>query len=188
MQLRLWVVFVILCVASVGNAKTIKICFEAENTTSIKPSLAKMLPGKSPFYSGNGFIDIPLSAPAKVGAATYKINVTVPGNYFLFARAFYSAGGGNSISILVNGVPLVLGEDGTYAKWHWISNPTPVRLKKGINNFTLTNRETGVRIDQFFLTNDSAYEPSIIRPVTHDGANGKLVSPLKSPQKTPTAH
>lgn len=172
--------FAALCMVSSAHAQTIKICFEAESATSVTPSLAKMLPGKNGAYSGHGFIDIPIAAPAKVGLATYKINVVVPGKYYLFARTVWAPGKGNSILVSVNNQERMLGEDGTYARWHWTSNSTPVRLKKGINTFVLTNRETGVRIDQFFLTNDSAYEPAKIRAATHDGATGKPISPIKT--------
>ncbi len=161
---------------STAHAKTIKICFEAESAATIKPALAKMTPGQNPAYSGSGFIDIPIAAPRGVGLATYKINVAIPGNYYVFARTVYAPAGGNSILVLINGTARMLGEDGTYAKWHWTSNPTPVHLKKGMNAFVLKNRETGLRIDQFFLTNDGAYEPTLTRPITHDGGTGKLIS------------
>lgn len=174
------VIVAMLAFGSSAHARTIKICFEAESATSVTPSLAKMLPGKNGAYSGSGFIDIPIAAPTKLGLATYKINVAAPGKYYLFARTVWAPGKGNSILVSVNSQERMLGEDGTYAKWHWTSNPTPVRLKKGINTFTLSNRETGVRIDQFFLTNDSAYEPARIRVVTHNGVTGKPISPIKT--------
>lgn len=178
----------ILCVlAPIAQARTIKICFEAESAVTVKPSLLKVMPGANPLYSGKGYIDIPMAAPARIGSATYKINVAVAGNYHLFARTFYIPGGGNSVFVLVNGEKRMLGEDGTYGAWHWTSNKTPVRLKKGMNTITLTNRETGVRIDQFFLTNDSQYEPVRQPRITHDGGTGKPVNQNVKPPIRPAA-
>jgi hypothetical protein len=176
-----------LCVlAPIAQAKTIKICFEAESAVTVKPSLLKVVPGINRLYSGKGYIDIPMAAPARIGSATYKINVAVAGNYYLFARTFYIPGGGNSVFVLVNGQKRMLGEDGTYGAWHWTSSRTPVRLKKGMNTIVLTNRETGVRIDQFFLTNNSRYDPVGLRRITHDGT-GKPLNHNAKPVSHPSA-
>ncbi|HEY0076962.1 MAG TPA: hypothetical protein VGB77_22950 [Abditibacteriaceae bacterium] len=172
----------ILCVlAPMTQAKTIKICFEAESAATVKPPLLKVVPGINPLYSGKGYIDIPMAAPAGAGSATYKINVVVAGNYYLFARTLYAPTAGNSILVWANGQKRILGEDGTYGAWHWTSNKTPVRLKKGTNIIALVNRESGVRIDQFFLTNNSRYEPVGLRRITHDGTGKPLNHNIKSP-------
>ena len=51
--------------------------------------------------------------------------------------------------------PKILGEDGTYDAWHWVGGKARVKLNAGVNTLVLSNRETGVKVDQFFLCEDT---------------------------------
>jgi hypothetical protein len=150
-----------------GNAK---VCFEAESASSLESPLRKALPGANKKqYSGRGYIDIPWdqNKTKGIGKATYRVNAKTAGTYYLWARTFWANGCGNSVGISVNGgSEKILGEDGTYDKWHWVGGTARVALKAGVNNIVLHNRETGVRVDQIFLCQDGDYTPTNIRPIT----------------------
>lgn len=153
----------------VAWAANAKVCFEAEKTSSVKSPLKVLNPGKSSKYSGAGFLDIPWdkNKTKGLGSATYRVNVKTAGTYYLWARTFWANGCGNSIAVSVNGgAPITLGEDGTYDKWHWVGGNARVNLKAGVNTFVIHNRETGVRVDQVFLSQDRDYTPTGIRKVT----------------------
>lgn len=162
--------------ASAAQAGT-KICFEAESSAAVVPVLKKVTPGTNTLYSGKGYVHIPWdqNETKGVGQATYKVNLTKAGNFYVFARTFWENGCGNSVMLVVNGKELILGEDGTYNKWHWVDNPTKISLKAGTNTIVMKNRETGVKIDQVFMTDDSEYTPTKTRTITHDGGTGKAL-------------
>lgn len=164
-------------ISTVAHAENLKICVEAETATDIQPVLKKVVPGVSKDYSGKGFIHIPWDKnfTKGQGQATLKVNLTKAGSYYVFARTFWENGCGNSIGLTVNDQERMLGEDGLYGKWHWVGSKTRVELKAGANTLILKNRETGVKIDQIFLCTDSEYEPTKLRPITHDGATGNPI-------------
>jgi hypothetical protein len=146
-----------------------KVCWEAEKPVSIESPLQKVTPGANSEYSGSGFLEIPWdqNKTKGIGQAGYRINVAKPGVYYIWARTFWANGCGNSIALSVNGAaPKVLGEDGTYNKWHWVGGTSRVQLKAGVNTVVLKNHETGVRVDQFFFCQDGDYTPVNIRRVT----------------------
>ena len=165
-----------LAVSSVAQAAT-KICIEAESAATVESVLKKVMPGASKDYSGTGYIHIPWdkNETKGKGQASFKLNAPKAGNYYVFARTFWENGCGNSILLIINGQERMLGEDGTYNKWHWVNNPLKIPLKAGANTIILKNRETGVKIDQIFLTDDSQYEPTNMRKTTHDGTSGNLI-------------
>lgn len=151
--------------AFAGNAK---VCFEGESANNIETPLKKGT-GPSKTVSGGGFIEIPWdqNKTKGVGQATYKFNVKEAGVYYVWARTFWANGCGNSVEVLVNGGEgKILGEDGTYDAWHWVGGRARVALKAGPNTMILKNRETGVRVDQFFFCQDPDYTPVNIRPIT----------------------
>lgn len=157
-------------IPAASQATNARICFEAENPSAVQAPVRALKPGPSKNYSGAGFLDIPWdkNETKGVGWATYRINVKTPGTYYLWARTFWANGCGNSIGISVNGgPPITLGEDGTYDKWHWVGGRARVNLKLGENIFKIHNRETGVRVDQVFLSQDRVYIPAGIRKPTH---------------------
>lgn len=150
-------------------AANAKVCFEAENASSAQSPIKISKPGTSKKYSGRGFLDIPWdrNETKGVGSAVVYANVKTAGTYYLWARTFWANGCGNSIGVSVNdGESIILGEDGTYDKWHWVGGNARVKLKAGRNKFIIKNRETGVRVDQIFLSQDGDYTPVGIRPTT----------------------
>lgn len=149
-------------------ADNVKICFEAEKPATVQNPLTKVTKGANKQYSGAGYLEIPWDGNKSKGEgqATYKFTVKKAGIYSLWARTYWAQGCGNSILVSVNGdSPAILGEDGTYGQWHWVHGPR-VALKAGVNTLVLKNRETGVKVDQFFLCTDNGYEPTNIRKVT----------------------
>jgi len=155
-----------------------RVCFDAEEAVTIRPTLKKVVAGAKKDYSGKGYIEIPWDRNESKGTgdATFKVNVKTAGTYYLWARTFWLNGCGNSIGVSVNGSERILGEDGTYERWHWVSSPTRVSLKAGQNVIVLKNRETGVRVDQFFLCQDGEYTPTGVRKITHNLKNNVLVA------------
>lgn len=155
--------------ASTAFAQTARICFEAESNVKLQAPL-KIVNGSSVKpYSGKGYLAIPWDKNESKGKgqATYTFNAKTAGIYTVWARTFWENGCGNSVLVTVNGGrPIILGEDGTYNKWHWVGGAARVKLKAGKNTLILKNRETGVMVDQFFLTQDSGYTPTGIRKVT----------------------
>lgn len=154
---------------SIALAANAKVCFEAENATSIESPIKKALPGANHKYSGRGYLDIPWdkNKTKGIGQAVVRVNVKTAGTYYLWARTYWANGCGNSIGVGVNGGDsITLGEDGTYDKWHWVGGNARVALKAGVNTFVIKNRETGVRVDQIFLCQDGDYTPTGIRKVT----------------------
>lgn len=150
-------------------ATNARVCFEAEKPATIQSPLKKVT-GQGAAVSGGGYLEIPWdqNKTKGIGQATYKFNVKTAGTYYVWARCFWANGCGNSISVSVNGSgDKTLGEDGTYDAWKWHLGKGRVALKAGQNTLTLKNRETGVRVDQFFLCQDGDYTPVGIRSVTN---------------------
>jgi hypothetical protein len=150
-----------------AQAANVKICFEAEKPTSIEKPLKKVT-GQTGRISGGGYLEIPWDKNESKGEgqAGYRINVKKAGTYTLWARTFWQNGCGNSILVSVNGgAPSIMGEDGNYGVWKWRAGGR-VKLKTGVNTLVLKNRETGVQVDQFFLTTDDDYTPVDLRKIT----------------------
>lgn len=148
--------------ASGAWASGAKVCFEAENAASVEKPLRKVMGSANKPYSGKGYLEIPWdqNKTKGKGQAAYSVNVKTAGVYTLWARTFWANGCGNSVAVSVNGgSPKILGEDGTYNKWHWVGGTARVSLKAGMNKIILKNRETGVSVDQFFFTQDAEYIP-----------------------------
>lgn len=158
-------------------AANAKICWEAEKPAArvapltLVPPVPKVDPNDAlrSGFSGKGYLEIPWdkNVTKGKGQATYKVKVATPGTYYLWARTFWANGCGNSIAVAVNGGPAnILGEDGTYNKWHWVGGAVRVKLNAGVNTVVLKNRETGVNVDQFFLCQDGQYTPVGTRTAT----------------------
>ena len=148
-------------------AANAKVCFEAEKYSTIESPVKKVgIAGTS----GGAALEIPWdkNATKGIGGATYKFNVKTAGVYYVWARTFWANGCGNSVEVAVNGTaPKILGEDGTYDSWHWVGGKARVQLKAGVNTMVLKNRETGVKVDQFFFCQDKGYTPVNTRPITN---------------------
>ena len=157
----------LISVVPAAFAANAKVCFEAEKYVSIVSPLKKV--GQSG-TSGGGVIEIPWdqNKTKGQGSATYRFNVKTAGVYYVWARTYWANGCGNSVAVAVNGSgDNTLGEDGTYDAWHWVGGRARVRLKAGVNTMVLKNRETGVKVDQFFFCQDKDYTPTGIRPITN---------------------
>ena len=155
--------------ASTAMAAGARICWEAEAAGTTQKPLRKVIGSGNKPYSGKGYLEIPWdqNKTKGKGQAVYSFNVKTPGVYTVWARTYWANGCGNSIGVVVNGgTPITLGEDGTYDKWHWVGGGARVRLNAGANKFILKNKETGISVDQFFLTQDADYTPTGIRKTT----------------------
>ncbi len=142
-----------------------KVCVEAEKASTVESPLKKVAKADKA-WSGGGYIDIPWdrNKTKGIGSATLKFNVKTAGVYYVWARTFWANGCGNSVEVSVNGSsPKILGEDGNYDKWHWVGGKARVQLKAGANTIVLKNRETGVKVDQYFFSQDAEYVPVGIR-------------------------
>jgi hypothetical protein len=147
-----------------------KICFDAEEVVKVDFPL-KVTMKKDKDISGAGYVEIPWDPEKKNagrGEATYKFTIEESGLYYLWARTWWANGCGNSIDVIIDNYPkAMLGEDGTYDRWHWVdAKGVKFNLSKGEHTLKLLNRESGIRVDQFFLTQDRDYVPVKIRPVT----------------------
>lgn len=144
-----------------------EIVFEAENAEkTVSPvRIVKIENEKSKQnkVSGNKFIEIKQGAGtgAKAGgSATYKFKVTTAGNYYLWARVWWLDSCGNSFMVkLNNGPSFTFGNDNTYQNWHWVKARVKLKLKKGEQTLQISNREDGIKIDQFFITSDREHIP-----------------------------
>jgi len=96
---------------------------------------------------------------ADEGKAVYRFHVPETGDYWVWARtywlwecsnSFWIGGDANSSTILT---------DKVYNRWHWVRARAPVKLASGTAPFTISNREDGIRIDQFCLTRDRHFRP-----------------------------
>ncbi len=151
-------------VASLVWAGTTKIVVEGEDYYSIKPSMAK---AASEVASGKAYVHIPLrrphaateSEPSDDGNARFKVKIPSGGNYRLWARANWYDGCGNSFFVIVDDKPsTVIGQDGTYQRWHWVKGAR-YQLTEGTHVFRFQNREDGAKLDQFLLTTSTRYVP-----------------------------
>ncbi len=152
-----------------ARAENTKVCFEAESASSVQSPLRKVLGSGLKPYSGRGYMEIPWdqNKTKGIGSATIHFKAPRTGVYTLWARVYWANGCGNSILTVVNGgSPKILGQDGNYDKWHWVGGKAKVALKAGQNVLVLKNRETGVRVDEFFLCTDPEYTPVGVRPST----------------------
>ena len=155
-------------VALPALAENTKICFEAEKPVSIQLPLRKTVKGADPSYAGAGYLEIPWDGNKLKGKgqAVYKFRAPKSGLFTLWARTMWAQGCGNSILVSVNGdTPEIIGQDGTYGDWHWLRGAR-VKLKAGTNTLVLKNRETGIKVDQFFLCTDTGYTPTHTRKDT----------------------
>jgi hypothetical protein len=160
----------VVLLAPAAFANNAKVCFEAEKPATIQSPL-KIVGSKgaqAAEASGKGYLEIPWdeNKTKGIGQATYKFNVKTAGTYYIWVRAYWMNGCGNSVGVSVNGGPLVTIEDSTADHWHYVGGKKRVALKAGQNTLILKNTETGVKVDQFFFCQDGDYTPTGIRKVT----------------------
>jgi hypothetical protein len=93
------------------------------------------------------------------GSAAYDIEIPVAGTYRLWARTRWGDGCGNTFFVRFGDGPrLVLGNDAVFGEWHWVALGG-VSLHAGRVRVEVSNREDGVALDKFALTNDSDFHP-----------------------------
>jgi hypothetical protein len=165
MKKHLLIATIAVCLlATMGWAASKKVVVEAENCVTITSSMQKTA---SSLASNGAYIQIPLrrphatteTGPADTGNATYNVNIPAAGSYRFWGRTHWSDGCGNSFFLRIGTKPaVVLGQDGTYQRWHWVKGPT-VQLPAGAVQIVIQNREDGAKIDQFLLTNNLNYVP-----------------------------
>ena len=112
--------------------------------------------------AGGAGLTIPEGAgkPPEVGGrATYVVTVDTTGAYRLWMRALWNNGEGNSFVVQVGrNRPALVGQDGTYHRWHWVRGPEAV-LKPGSHRLSVYNREDGVSLDRILLIPDADFVP-----------------------------
>ncbi len=152
------------------------LCFEAEDATSIEAPVRIWDGDEDPAdqkvaaeASGGKFIEIPEGAgdpPDVAGEAVYEFEITQPGRYRFWGRAWWPNSCGNSfIWILNDDNPFVFGRDGTYESWHWVRGML-VTLHPGRHTLRVLNREDGARLDQILITRNLRFVPMGIEDVT----------------------
>lgn len=158
------------------------VTWEAEDANKIEEPFKKRNGRKSDKRpkpqknSGSGYVEIPDKANGSKkegdgsdlpGVAQYKVNVPAAGSYTVWARVLWPNGCGNSFWVLKQGRPKdILGEDGTYDAWHWVSAKSKVTLAKGVNTIELRNREDGVLVDEIQVTTTSRVPTGEVAPTS----------------------
>lgn len=148
----------------------VSICFEAEDSEDIKKPIKITEPEDKENISGKKCLEVYQGAGegSKVGGeCSYKFTLSEDGEYILWARVWWFDSCGNSFSVSFNkGPAFVFGNDRTYKNWHWVKSVMKLKLKKGTNSITIKNREDGIKIDQFLITNDDQLIPGGIEEST----------------------
>ena len=93
------------------------------------------------------------------GQAVYRFHVPEAGNYWVWARAYWLWECSNSFWVGEAPDSSTILTDKIYHRWHWVRAEEAVRLAAGTAPFTISNREDGIRIDQFCLTRDRHFRP-----------------------------
>ncbi|MDQ2730962.1 MAG: hypothetical protein M3Y56_04830 [Armatimonadota bacterium] len=150
-----------LTLAATG-AQAASFSFEAESANKITPPFRI---GKTVGCSGGLCVFQPLHSgrpPAVKCWAGYKINITTPGRYRVWGRCLWQNGCGNSFDVQIdNSQPYILGQDGTYNRWHWVEvKGHAFNLSRGVHSMYLRNREDGPTIDQYYFTTDDDDVPA----------------------------
>jgi hypothetical protein len=103
-------------------------------------------------------------APAEWGGVVFTVKIPKPMRVKICLRTIWEDGCGNSIYLKTAGMerPVLVGDDGTYGVWHWVSTKSEITLPAGEQQVVLVNREDGVKIDQVLITGDANYEPQEI--------------------------
>lgn len=173
------------------------LCFEAEDSTAIEPPVRVWDGGEDEAdrqvaaqASGGRFIEIPEGAgdpPDVGGEAVYEFEITQPGRYRFWGRAWWPNSCGNSFTFILNDAqPFVFGRGGTYESWHWVRGML-VPLQPGRHTLRVLNREDGARLDQILITRNLRYVPVGIEEVTvrinpdadEDADDGTAAAPVE---------
>ncbi|NQU45274.1 O-antigen ligase family protein, partial [bacterium] len=126
-------------------------------------------------------IEIPRGAGAgwrreAAGQVVYDFATPEDGFYRLWARARWTDGCGNSFFVRVdNETTRSIGNDAVFENWHWVSLED-VFLTAGGHRLEFSNREDGVALDRWILTNRDDFDPDrtelALQPDFFDGFGG----------------
>lgn len=150
------------------------VCFEAElalqvtapmqiteETRAPVPPSGKKVKGAS----AGKYLEVPQGKgnPPKNtnGVAVIHFDAAKAGDYYLWGRAWWGDSCANSFTFRIDGgKPFVFGQDGTYARWHWIRLPSRrFSLSGGTHTLDVINREDGARLDQVLFTTSKRFVP-----------------------------
>jgi len=94
------------------------------------------------------------------GSAVYQLILDEDGSYYFWSRVWWLDKCGNSFSVQFDQNPVfVFGNDRTCKSWHWVKSKLKLKFTKGRHQMTVSNREDGIKIDQFLLTKDRKLVP-----------------------------
>lgn len=195
---RVSVAVAVLLSSGAGAALANTVHFEAEAVrqrergTITSPMLIK----DDPAASGGSYLTVaagnnsPSSAPASTveGVAKYTFSVSDTGTYRIWARVSAPTNGDDSFWVRMGSSgPWIRFNGFTLgAPYHWVlvapdppASPSTFALTAGTDNeLQVAYREDGTRLDAFYVTNDSAFNPNAAitgppaPPIMQPGANG----------------
>jgi hypothetical protein len=177
---RVLVLVSVSLLGTTGLAFANTVQFEAESVRDAQRGsiTSPMLITDDPAASGGGYITVaagnnsPTSAPASSteGVARYVFSVTDTASYRIWARVSAPTDGDDSFWIR-------MGTSGSWIRWneiplgtpfHWVlvkaegaSSAATFSLVSGADNeLQVAYREDGTKLDAFFITSDSAFNPN----------------------------
>jgi len=155
--------------AQIGDGQNAKIKWvtEAENCAAIAASAAKISDATA---SGGKAVTYPLKRPhadqenpgikGDGGNTIYKVNLPREGTYRIWVLAWWYDGCGNTYFVNVDNTGTqVVGQDGTYKRYHWVAANETYSLAAGQHTIKLQNREDGARADEVLITDDLRWTP-----------------------------
>ncbi len=99
--------------------------------------------------------------------ATYTVNISQPGVYFLWGRVQARDDKDSSFFVQLDDNLINLWEIEEGEQWHWdevndhgIVDPVRFILKSGVHTIKIKLREDGTKLDKMLLTNDADFVPS----------------------------
>jgi hypothetical protein len=100
------------------------------------------------------------TAPQRRGGATFNFSVPAAGTYHAWVHALWQDQCSDSATIRVDAFPdQTVGQDHVYGSWHWVK-AGQFNLPAGDHNLLFIERETGIAVDQFLLTQNTALRPA----------------------------
>ena len=104
------------------------ILFEAESAARVKQLAPDLTIDQDEQASGSKTLKVTNAfkkSSVSQDILAYPLTISKPGTYKLWVRAWWEDGCGNSIAASVGqSAPALVGNDGTYRVWHWVSGPT----------------------------------------------------------------
>jgi hypothetical protein len=184
----------VLSLATAGAASANRVHFEAESVRYRFRGVitSPMMIKDDPAASGGSYLTVaaginsPSTAPASTteGVAKYTFSVDDTGSYRIWARVSAATTADDSFW-------LRMGSSAAWIKWtlplgvpyHWVlvkpdgsSTPSTFSLTaKNVNELQIAYREDGAKLDAFFITNDTTFNPTA-------ALTGPPLRPIMQPQ------